>query len=99
MSAESDKAGRIAAKGLDMIDEYLDDLRELPKEKRSNYYAKNLTDCVLAAVKVQAEERAQMEFEETQKLGPEEVRALLKEYLAALPSGEFQRLVQEARPV
>ena len=91
MTAESDTAGRIARKGLRIIDKMLDGLWGLADEEPKRWpanYARQVTDCVLAAVKVQAEERAQAEFEAALKLSPDEIRAALKEYLSSLPYDE-----------
>jgi len=97
MSSESDKAARITAKGLRIIDQMLDVLEKVPYDDWSKTHVRDVSDCVMAAVKVQAEERAQLEFEEGAKLSPEDIRALLKEYLAALPQAEYAALVAEAR--
>ena len=99
MSTESDIAGRIAKKGLRIIDKMLDELESVPRDDWSKTHVRDVTDCVMAAVKVQAEERAQLEFE--QSAGMEDLRRLLKQYLAGLPAAEVSLIVaeaQEARP-
>lgn len=92
-------AGKIARKGLRVVDKMLDGLAGLaddePKRWPANY-ARQVTDCVLAAVKVQAEERAQLEFEDKANLAPEDIRAAMVEWLRGLPQSEKQALMAEA---
>jgi hypothetical protein len=100
ISAESDIAGKIARKGLKIVDKMLDkmaDLAEMECKAWPQNFARNITDCVIAAVKVQAEERAQAEFEKENRLTPEDVRGLIKEYLAALPPVDMLAFFAEVR--
>jgi hypothetical protein len=96
MSAESDKAGRIAAKGLDLIDKILDELATVPRDDWGKTHVRDVTDCVQAAVRFQAEERAQLDFEKEAKLAPEDIRAAMIEWLRGLPASEKQALMAEA---
>ena len=98
MGPESDIAGRIAGKGLKILDKILDKLEAIPPCDWSGHHVRDITDCVMAAVKVQAEQREQLEFENGEKLGADDLRKLLKEYLASLPALDFAALVKEARP-
>lgn len=97
ISAESDMAAKIARKGLAMIDRVLDQLDTVPREDWSKTHVRDITECVMAAVRVQAEERAQAEFEKENRLTPEDVRALIKEYLASLPPVDVMAFFAEVR--
>ena len=100
ISAESDIAGRIARKGLRIVDKMLDKMAatvELDPVKWPNNFARNITDCILAAVKTQAEERAQAEFEKDERLTPEDVRGLIKSYLSDLPPVDLMSFFAEVQ--
>ena len=97
ISAKHDVAGRVVQNGLRLIARTLSELASIPRDERSSHYVRDITDCVLAAVKVQAEERAQAEFEKEERLAPEDVRALIKDYLAALPPVDMMAFFAEVR--
>jgi hypothetical protein len=94
---ERAQAEAVAQKGLRMLDKVLDELSIIPREDWSKTHVRDISECVMAAVKFQAEERAQAEWEAKTQLKPEDIRAALKEYLSALPEPEYQALVSEAR--
>ena len=87
MSVERATAKRLAEKGLGLLSRILTDYEDMPGNQLRGH-VKNITDCVMACVKVQAEEREQLEFESTASLSPDEIRAALKEYLSSLPYDE-----------
>ena len=93
MSTESDIAGKITQRGLSAILRVLTELDGLPRDDWSKTHVRDITDCVLAAVKVQAEEREQLNFEREHNMG--DLRDLLKQYLASLPPAEVVSLVEE----
>jgi len=100
ISAESDIAGKIARKGLRLVDKMLDKMAALVELEPRNWpqnFARNVTDCILAAVKTQAEERAQAEFDKENRLSPEDVRGLIKDYLSALPAVDLVAFMAEVR--
>jgi len=98
MSAELVTAKRLAERGLGILSRILTDFEDMPCNQLRGH-VKNITDCVMACVKVQAEEREQLTFEREELTG--DLREMLKQYLASLPAAEVGRLVaesQQARP-
>ena len=95
MSAEKVTAKRLAEKGIKLLDKILVSFEEMP-DKQLWGHVKNITDCVMACVKVQAEEREQLDFEKTAQLSPEDIRAAMVEWLKGLPLEEKHALMAEA---
>jgi hypothetical protein len=93
---ERDQAEAIAHKGLRMLDKVLDELSVIPREDWSKTHVRDISECVMAAVKFQAEQRAQLEWEAKAGLKPDDIRAALKDYLASLPRDQYQALLTEA---
>jgi hypothetical protein len=89
-------AEAIARKGLRMLDKVLDELSVIPREDWSKTHVRDISECVMAAVKYQAEQRAQMEWEAKASLSPGDIRQMLKDYLSSLPRDQYQSLLAEA---
>jgi len=94
MSAELVTAKRLAERGLGILSRILTDFEDMPCNQLRGH-VKNITDCVMACVKVQAEEREQLTFEREELTG--DLREMLKQYLASLPRAEVTALVAEAQ--
>lgn len=97
MSTENDIASEVAGQGLRMLKKVLARLDEVPFEDWPKGYVRDISDCVMAAVKFQAGERQQLDFERENHLTSDDVRGLIKDYLAALPAAEFAALVDSAK--
>jgi hypothetical protein len=97
MSTENDVAGKIARRGLALIDKVLDELAIVPRDDWGKTHVRDITDCVLAAVRVQAEERAQAEWEKDNRLSEDDVKELIRDYIAKLPAAEFAAIVDSAK--
>lgn len=97
MSTESDMASEVAGQGLRMLRKVLAKLDGLPLEDWPKGYVRDIAECVLAAVKVQTEERAQAEWERENRLTPEDVRGLITNYLSALPAVDLVAFMAEVR--
>ena len=95
MSAEKVTAKRLAEKGLGLLSRILTDFEDMAGNQLRGH-AKNITDCVLACTKVQAEEREQLDFEKATQLDPEAIRDAMLDWLKNLPASEKQALMAEA---
>lgn len=104
MSVEAVTATRLAHRGLKLIGRTMALYEEMANDAEAGDtkaarqflgHTKNITDAVMACVKVQAEEREQLEFEQEHNLG--DLRRLIVEYLAALKPADVSALLVEAK--